>query len=166
MTASCINSCPPKGGRGNGYSFKEKMKKEIIDMKEYFADKKTGFYVTLAAALISIITLIVYAVGYGRTRYMSWEAFWIVLIGIVVAAALVALKLYRFAPAVLFGANTLALCFFAYHIYFFVSSVVYGIQFSAFPPEFIASVVMFVLAIISSIVAIFMKQTDGKGDRL
>lgn len=135
-------------------------------MKEYFADKKPGFYVTLAAALISIITLIVYAVGYGSSRYMSWAAFWFILIGIVVAAALVALRLYRFAPAALFAANTLALCFFIYYIYYFVSSVVYGIQFSSFPPEFVSSVVMFVLAIVSSIVAIFMKQTDGKGDRL
>ena len=134
-------------------------------MKGFFADKKAGFYVTLIAALISIVTLIVYVVGYGQTRYMSWEAFWCILIGVAAAGASVGLGIYRFAPAVLFAANTLAVCFFIYHIYFFVSSVVYGIQFSAFPPEFILSVVMFLLSVVSSIVAIFMKQTDGKGGK-
>lgn len=114
---------------------------------------------TLATALVFIITLIVYSVNYANTNYMSWPAFWFMLISVVLAAGLMVAKLNRFAPAVLFVGIVLGVCFFIYGMYFFISSVAYGIQFSGFPPQFIACVVLFSLSLVLSIVAVFMRQT-------
>lgn len=131
-------------------------------MKEFFANKKYGFYVTLATILLAIVTLIVYVSIYSSTRYMSWEAFWIILVGAVLSVVLILLKQYRFAPALLLTANFVGMLFFIYHIYFFVSSAVVGIQFSGFPPEFFVNIVFYVLTLVVSIAAVFLPQAEEK----
>ena len=133
-----------------------------MNVKEYFADKKYGFYVLLSSMLLSLITMIVYAASFGRTRYMSWAAFAVLLVGIVLAAVLIVFKFQRFAPALMFVVTLVALMLFIYYIYFFVSSVMTGIQFSGFPPEFFATVIFFALSLVTSIVSIFTPLTDKK----
>lgn len=136
-----------------------------MNVKEYFTDKKYGFYILLSSMLLSLITMIVYAASYGQTRYMSWAAFVVLLVGIILAAALIVLKLYRFAPAVMLVTTLISLLLFIYYIYFFISSVLTGIQFSGFPPEFWASVVFFALSLVVSIVSVFTPLTDKKEER-
>lgn len=134
-----------------------------MSVKEYLKDKRYGFYFVLVTMLLSLITMIVYAVGYSKTRYMSWGAFAIILIGVVLVAILLALKLYSLAPAVLLTTNFVALLMFVYYIYFFISSVMTGIQFSGFPPEFIATTTFFVLMLVASIITVFVpiaKKTE------
>lgn len=127
-------------------------------MKEYFSDKKYGFFVTLGAMLLSLITAVVYVSIYGKTRFMSWAAFAIILVGVVGAAALIVFKLYRYAPALLLVANFVGLLLYAYYIYFFISSVAVGIQFSGFPPSFFANIVFFALTLTASVACTFMAQ--------
>ena len=131
-------------------------------MNGYFSDKKYGFFVTLCLTLLAIVTAIVYATTYGDTRYMAWPAFFILLIGAAVAIALIVFKQYRFAPSVLLCAVFVALLLFIYHIYFFISSVLVGIQYSAFPPEFIANVVLLAVSLVISVVNIFLPQAEEK----
>lgn len=123
---------------------------------KFLEGKKPGFYVTLAAIVMSVMTAIIYALIYASTRYMSWEAFGILMGGAVLAAALVVLKLERFAPVVLLATSVIGCMFYVYDIYFFISSVAVGIQFSGFPPEFFVNIVAFVATIALSVASVFM----------
>ena len=112
--------------------------------------------------LLSVITSVVYVSIYSSTRFMSWAAFAFILVGVVLTAGLIAFKLYRYAPALMLVTNFLGLLFFVYYIYFFVSSVAVGIQFSGFPPEFFVNIVFFVLMLVASVACVFMPQTEEK----
>jgi len=128
-------------------------------MKVYLSDKSdkgSGFYATLLAAVLSLVAAFVYMGAYSRTRYMSWAAFAIIIVGVVITVAMVFLKLIRFAPTVMLASIYLAFMFYIYYIYFYISSVVYGIQYSGFPAIFYINIAFFLLAIIVSIVSIFL----------
>lgn len=128
-------------------------------MKELMQNKAPGFRLTLVSILFSLVTAIVYAVIYSHSRYMSWAAFWVMLAGAALTVALIFLKQYRFAPALLMTTNFLSLLLFVYYIYFYISSVATGIQFSGFPPEFFVNIAFYVVALMLSVVCVFMKQT-------
>ena len=53
----------------------------------------------------------------------------------------------------------LSLLFYVYYIYFYISSVVTGIQFSGFPLEFYVNVVLYAASLVLSIACVFMRQT-------
>ena len=138
---------------------------EIYGKKE--GEKMKGLqggkiYVTLAAMAIAVVTAVVYAVCYSATRYMSWAAFAILLVGVVLGLAMLALKMVDLTPWLLLGTGVVGTMFFVYYIYFFISSVAVGIQFSGFPPEFFATVVLFALTVLAAVVAIFVPQTSEK----
>ena len=120
------------------------------------------FYVTLIAMIVAVATAAVYAVCYSATRYMSWAAFAILLVGVVLALALLALKMVDITPWLLLGTGVVGTMFFVYYIYFFISSVAVGIQFSGFPPEFFAVVILFALTVLTAAVAIFVPQSKVK----
>lgn len=129
-------------------------------MKTILANKPAGFRVTLAATALSLVTALVYLALYSASRYMSWQAFGIMVAGVVLTAALIALKQERFAPSALLLGDFLALLFFVYYIYFYISSVVTGIQFSGFSAEFYVTMALFVLSLALSIASVFMRQTE------
>lgn len=129
-------------------------------MKTILANKPAGFRVTLAATALSLVTALVYLALYSASRYMSWQAFGIMAAGVVLTAALIVLKQERFAPSALLLGDFLALLFFVYYIYFYISSVVTGIQFSGFSAEFYVTMALFVLSLALSIASVFMRQTE------
>lgn len=128
-------------------------------MKNFLANKPLGFRVTLVATALSLVTALAYLAIYSSSRYMSWQAFGIMVAGIVVAAALIALKQVRFAPSALLLGDFLSLLFYVYYIYFYISSVATGIQFSGFPLEFFVNAVLYGLSLVLSIACVFMRQT-------
>ena len=128
-------------------------------MKEYFKDKKYGFFVTLALMALSVVTMIVYASIYGNTRFMSWAGFGVVIAGVVLSAILIALKQYRFVPALLLAANFLGFLLYVYYIYFHVSVILVGIQSAGFPPEFFVNVVFFILTLVVSVTNVYLPQS-------
>ncbi len=127
-------------------------------IKEFFSDKGTGFYVTLAGVLLSLVTAIVYAVSYGSTRFMNWAGFVFLLAGAILAIVLIVIKQVNWAPAAVALGSFLGLLFFIYGIYFYVSVVMVGIQANAFDPSFFACVILFALSLVAGIVSVFMKQ--------
>ena len=129
-------------------------------MKAILENRAPGFRMTLACAALSVVTLIVYTVIYSKTRFMSWETVGIIAAGVVLTLALIFLKQFRFAPSLLMVADFLAVLFYIYHIYFYISSVAAGIQFSGFPPEFFVNIVFLVATIALSVVCVFMPQTE------
>ena len=79
-------------------------------MKTILQNKAPGSHMTLAAAALSILTLIVYTVICSATRFMSWEAFGCILAGVILTLVLIFAKQYRFAPALLMAADHLGFC--------------------------------------------------------
>lgn len=128
-------------------------------MKNIMANKPLGFRVTLVAAALSLVTALVYLAIYSSSRYMSWQAFGVMIAGVVLTVVLIALKQERFAPSMLLVCDFLSLLFYVYYIYFYISSVVTGIQFSGFPLEFYVNVVLYVASLVLSIACVFMRQT-------
>ncbi len=129
-------------------------------MKELFNGKKAGFWVLLAAMVFAVVTLIAYPAVYGSTRFMSWTGFWFMLGGLALSCILVLCRQERFAPSAMLAGSFVSFLYYVYNIYFFISSVVTGIQFSGFPPEFFLVAACFCLTLVLSIAAVFMKQSD------
>lgn len=128
-------------------------------IKEYLKGKKYGFYVTVASAVLCIITVIIYSSIYGETRYLSRAAIVLLVCGVVVAIVLEILKQHKLAPVALLLGSFIAFLLYIYYIYFFVSSVLVGIQFRAgFPPEFIVNAVFYVLTLVTCVVNVFLPQ--------
>ena len=125
-------------------------------MKEPSQKKASGFPALVACIVLSAVTLCAYAFIYSRTRFMSWTGFGIMAAGIVLALVLIFAKLTRFAPGLLLLTNFAALLFHVYYIYFFISSVVTGIQFSGFPLDFYINFILFGLTLVLSIVCVFL----------
>lgn len=128
-------------------------------MKNFLANKPLGFRVTLVATALSLVTALVYLAIYSSSRYMSWQAFGIMIAGVVLTVALIALKQERFAPSALLAGDFLSLLFYVYYIYFYISSVVTGIQFSGFPLEFFVNIALYAASLVLSIACVFMRQT-------
>ena len=125
-------------------------------MKNLFAGKKIGFWFTLITAALFLISAIVYLAIYNGTNYLSMQAFWLLIGGAIVSVGMLFLNLERFAPALQFGVAVLALCWYIYYIYFFISSAIYGIQYSGLPVAFFVNVIFLALALIASIVNCFL----------
>ena len=128
-------------------------------MKNFMSNKPLGFRVTLVTMALSLVTALVYLAIYSSSRYMSWQAFGIMVAGVAVAAVLIGLKQVRFAPSALLLGDFLSLLFYVYYIYFYISSVATGIQFSGFPLEFFVNAVLYGLSLVLSIACVFMRQT-------
>ncbi|MBQ1490609.1 MAG: hypothetical protein IIZ39_01510 [Blautia sp.] len=118
--------------------------------------KGAGRAVTVLGMILALVAAGVYAAIYASTRYMSWMTVVCLVAGVLLTGLLLAFRQYRFAPTVLFVAVTVGIMFYVYHIYFFISSVVVGIQFSGFPPSFFVGIACFVVALAVSIAAIFV----------
>ena len=131
-------------------------------MKFLTENKAPGFRLTLIGIALAILTLIEYTCVYASTRYMSWEAFWILAAGIALYLVLIAAKQYRHVPTALLAGVFIAFLYYVYHIYFFISSVAVGIQFSGFPFSFYLNIVCFVVTIIVSIICVFKRQTENE----
>lgn len=123
-------------------------------LKEFFKDKKYGFYVVLGTMLLSLVTMIVYAVGFSYLGFLSVWAIVLLVVGVVVSAALLAFKQYRFAPATLFATVFAALLLAIYYMYDYVASSLFWGNF-ALPPQLVSTVVFFALAFVASIVSVF-----------
>ena len=147
------NSCPEK-------SFSEKnFMEEIMDkVKKFFESKSYGFYVSIGLAVLSLVTAIVYASLFHMSRYMSWGAFAVVIVGVVLAAVLPFLKQAKWSCCAIALADFIALLLYAYNIYFYVSVVMVGIQASTFSPQFLACTSLFAILLVLNIANVFLKQ--------
>lgn len=125
-----------------------------MNIKEYLSDKKYGFYVVLATMVLSLITALVYTIGFSQIGFLSWQAIVSLFAGLVIAAGLLVLKQYSFVPGVLFASIVFAFIMVLYYVYDFIISSVFWGNF-AVPGQIIAAAVFFVLSIVASIVGVF-----------
>lgn len=127
----------------------------------FFKDKSYGFYVTLISILFTIITFSVYVSSYGKyDSYMSWEGFYFMVAGAVLALIAIVIKKYSWAPIVLAATNYIGLLYYILKIYNYVVVVLVGIDLASFSPAFIACTTLFAINVVISTFNVFFKQSD------
>ena len=128
-------------------------------MKKLFENKAYGYYITLLLSVVSVVTAVVYIVHYNGSRYMSMPA---AILPIVGAVAAVILGFVRgggkCANAILALCDFVALLFYIYGIYFYVSVVLVGIQASSFNSQFVICTTLFAGLLIANLINVFLKQ--------
>ncbi len=136
---------------------KEKSMEKIIN---FFKDKSYGFYVTIASIIFTIITFSVYAGNYSKyDSYMSWEGFYIMIGGLVLALIIMVFKKFSWATIVLAITNFFGLLFYILKIYNYVVVVLVGIDLASFSPAFITCTTLFAINVLISTANVFFKQT-------
>ena len=125
--------------------------------KKLFQDKSYGFYVTLVLIALSILMAIVYAALYRSSSYMSWKAFAAILVG---AGALVLAftKFAKWSNVFVALGDFAGLLLYAYAIYFYVSSIMVGIQGSSFSSQFIIVTAGLAVLFVVNLINVFLKQ--------
>lgn len=130
----------------------------------FFESRKSGFYLSAIAAVLSIVVAILYVCGYHNSKYMSWLVFALLLIAGVLYVPFAFFKeTEQFAPVVTGGLSFIAFMAFIRYTYLYLSEAFFNGEFGGFTPEFIvfACCVVFMLAgIVLSNIAIYKKQGD------
>ena len=136
-----------------------------MDLKNIFKGKTVGFYVLLASIVLTLVTAFTYLgccskgiVGYDA--YNVW-AFVLLLVSAAISICLVIFKQHKLAPYALGLLNFLALLFYVYGVYYYVSVVMVGIDLDHFEPQFLISTILFVLTLGGSVSSVFMKLEEG-----
>ena len=129
-----------------------------MNLKNLFSKKPVGFYVTLATIGLTLVTAVTYFLCYNNTDNFNNWAFIILLVSFVLAVVLVLLKQFKLVPYALGLLNYVAMLFFIYGIYYYVSVVLVGIDLDHFENEFFISTIAFAVLVVLSVIAIFMKQ--------
>lgn len=125
-------------------------------------NKSYGFYVTLVLIAATVAVALVYTALYHSSRYMSWTAMAVMLVGAALSLVLALTPQAKWACAVLALANFVGLLFYIYGIYFYVSVVMVGIQASTFNWQFQLCTVLFVAMLVLNLVNVFLKQVKDK----
>ena len=131
-----------------------------MNLKGLFSKKPVGFYVSLGTAVLALITSIAYLICYNNTDNFNVWAFIVLLVSFAAAVVLVVLKQFKIVPYALGLLNFVAMLFYVYGIYYYVSVVLVGIDLDHFEPQFFVSTILFVLTVGASVAAIFMKQVN------
>ena len=129
-----------------------------MNIKGLFKNKSIGFYVTLGTIGLALVTAVAYLLCYNNTDNFNVWAFIVLLVSVVASVILVLIKQYKIAPYALGFLNFVALLFYVYGIYYYVSVVLVGIDLDHFEPQFFVSAILFVVLLGASVAAIFMKQ--------
>lgn len=133
---------------------------KLIDLN--FKEKTVGFYLSVAAAILSILLAIVYACGYNHSVYMSWTVFALALIAGIVFFILAIFKPTQpFAAVVMEVLVFLSFLVFIRTVYMYFSEVFYGgFSFSGLSnvnPIFYTCLILFILSIVLSNIGIYAK---------
>ena len=128
-------------------------------MKKLLENKSYGYYVTLVLSVLSVVAAAMYMVMYNGSRYMSMPAAILPIVGAVAAVGLGFVRGgAKAANAVLALCDFVALLFYIYGIYFYVSIVLVGIQASSFNSQFVTCTGAFAGLLIANVVNVFLKQ--------
>lgn len=125
-----------------------------------FKERAYGFYITLLAIVLSLVTAIVYAANYhADLTFMSWLAFAMLLVGAGVGLVCAFFRIPELGQAVLGVTSLIGVLFFVKSLYGYLAVVAVGIDLDGLEPRFLACTILFALTLVVSIVSIFAKQT-------
>ena len=143
----------------------------MVKIKEFFKTKTVGFYLVLVAVVLALAQAIVYVTSYTGSSlelYFVPAAFALPFVGIVLCVGMLFFNRTReWAALVLFALELGSFLLFAKGTYLYLTEVFYaGVNAEAFKmlnKGFTASVVLYLVVIILSIAAMFMRMSkDGK----
>ena len=134
-------------------------------IKEFFKTRTVGYYIMIGAAILALVEDIIYVSYYQSVnllRYYSQTAFILPFVAVVACVALSMFKVtHKWAPVALYGIELCAFVLFIDSTYMYLSSAFYGgISASVIfelSPGFLVSVVLYIVILVLSIVAVFMK---------
>ena len=127
--------------------------------KTFLSTKSFGFYVLVVSILLSIVAGVVYAVSYhAYVNYMSWLGFWMFIAGAAAGCLLMVFRLDEFAAGINAAGTFVGLCLFIRHIYMYVQNITGGLDVASVSSNFILSVVFIAIAVIVSVVSIFLPK--------
>lgn len=132
-------------------------------IKQNILTKSIGCFVAAGAALLSLIVAIVYGCGYADSVYYNA---WVIVLPVLGAAAFIGLSLFGcttpFAAAALFVFDFAGLLVYVNAVYMYLSEVFYGginaQSLAALSPAFVVCTVIFLVCVVASNVAIYLKQ--------
>lgn len=133
-------------------------------MQTFLKNKAVGFYLSCGAALLALITAIVYPASYatfsiqGGYTMMNWGIFVLLLVMVAAAVLLTLFKQFKWLPWALAAISLATLCLYIYSMYYYVSVMVYGID-ASFNATFIFNCILVVATFAVSVVSVFVKQT-------
>ncbi len=124
-----------------------------------------GKIVSLISGALALLTAVVYLICYVGTKEFNLFAFLFVLVLAAVAAAELFFGerspwLAQIAPYVQFVCSLVALSFFIYSIYYYISVVLVGIDLDSFSAQFILSTLFFVLNAVMGGVNLFFSREE------
>ncbi len=131
----------------------------MFDIKSYLKDKSIGFYASLSLLVLFFVTAIVYPICYAGTVHISWVSFGLLLAALAVGCVLMYKGWYLYVPVALGILGFLALLFYIYGIYYYVSIVLVGIDLTSVDFPFILCTVLYSLIFVVSIVNIFLPHS-------
>lgn len=129
-----------------------------MNFNEFKKGKLPGFWVSVGLIFLSILIAIIYIACFVGTEEMNYFAFTFLLIGAIGGAVLIVLKKYDIATYVIGACVFIALLFYIYAVYYYVSVVMVGIDLDHFSAEFIVTTILLVIATIAGIANIFLPQ--------
>ncbi|WP_407271890.1 glycoside hydrolase family 3 C-terminal domain-containing protein [Radiobacillus sp. PE A8.2] len=135
-----------------------------MNKKDVSVVKKRGYRVSIFGILLSLLTLIVYTSYYGRANTsmdsMSWIAFWLLIVGIVLAGAFLYIKRVL-VPVIMSLFHFLAFLYFLYAMYPYISAAFVGID-STWQASFFITLILFVVGLIVNLVGVFRVSSIKK----
>jgi len=135
-------------------------------MSQASEKKAIGVYVTLAAAVLALAAGIYFQViggVFGATKRVCYDLPVVVLLAAaaVGAVALVALKRYGLASALVTTLSGCSILFFVHKCYWYVSDVFVGIDEKGFDPKFLIFTSLALGAFLLGEISIYTRKTRG-----
>ena len=117
---------------------------------------------TLTGLGLSAVTALVYALFYGMVQRsmdsMSWSAFWLLVAGVAVGAAMILIKQRLWTPIVMAVCHFIAFLFFIYGMYPYISAAMVGID-STWEVEFFVVAALFLVGLVVNVIAACLSLT-------
>lgn len=139
----------------------------LAKMKNFFVNRALGFYFTAAALILSFVQMLIYAVSFQATAYVSYYHWGTTLFAVLGIAAGTVLSLFKqtenfAAPAITLGA-LLSFGMFARYGYMYFTMIFYGgISAQAIFGMyygFLGSIILYILTFGVGVAAIFLLQS-------
>ncbi len=128
-------------------------------LKNGYKNRALGYYFNATVTALSLVVAVVYAISYAGTAYISWFAFVLLLVIVLTNCVLLFLGKNEWSPLTTIVLATIAVCLFAYGIYFYVSIVMVGIDLQTFDSTFIINTILFVVLLGLSVANLFLRQS-------
>ena len=126
-----------------------------MSLKNYFANRGFGFYLSLAEAVVALVFAVVYQCFYGGTAEYSAVCFVVALVMVVATVALTLTGLDNFVGVAQLLCSLAVTGAFLYANYYYISVVIVGIDASSFSARFVFASVACALLTVASIVNMF-----------